>query len=96
MTWAEEDQQYIDQLMDFIEYINQRLVVRSLEGHQIRTTLSEVVDLLMLELEQCKEQHRRDYGNTSGRCIFTEPEENPGRADSGPNVADNITADAQS
>lgn len=71
----QEDQRYIDYLKQQITYFNDRLVIRSMEGSEIRHSIHDIIELIEIDLGECEEKYRRDYGNQSGKCIFKELEE---------------------
>ncbi len=97
--WCQyEDGKYIDHLKAQIEYFNQRLVVRSMEGSELRDTVIRIIDMLEDELEARQFDYDREYphGNKTGKCIFEEPKEDTGSEDGCASASDNVVTNAES
>jgi hypothetical protein len=93
--WCQyEDGKYIEHLKQQIVYFNERLVIRSMEGAEIANPVRELLDILSKELDMREEEYRREYGNKSGKCIFTESQEDTdgknGSADASVNIVTNV------
>ena len=96
--WCQyEDGEYIEHLKQQIVYFNERLVVRSMEGSDIREPINRIIAMLEEELEARQFDYDREYphGNKSGKCIFTEPQEDTNGENGSPSAAVDVVTNAE-
>jgi len=96
MEWCQyEDGEYIEHLKRQIVYFNERLVCRSMEGSEIARPVTELLVMLESELATREKEYRREYGNKSSKCIFTEPQEDTDGKNGSPSAAVNIVTNVK-